>query len=417
MSRIEINLAHQPFRNDTLAWVLVGSLAAAGLGLSIWNVGLFLSLRSQITVLTEQREELTARQREAEREEKRLLRTGQAALSQLGASRATFANLIIQQWAFSWTKLFNELERVIPYGVRLRSIRPRFEDGVRVRVGAVARNNEAFWSFQESLQGSPAFGDVYPDVVQASDPRMSLMRGEQLVSMEMEYYPGDWSALAQAGDSAAPGRSVIDAAARRERGAASDAAGRGGEPGAAGEEPGAVGQASMDANQAPAAGARGPVPVAGGVGRGAGEAAPPPPTPSSPAAGRAGGGSGSQPTASAPGAAPRGRGNRRMPAAGVQRTTPFPAASPTAPRPDMSGKGRRPKVPGLDLSDYTLRPDGTLVDSDGNVVTLDDVMKNEGHIRPLRTGERPPRSLPEEPEPEDQDGAGSDSSSGGRGGR
>ncbi|MFQ5720414.1 MAG: hypothetical protein ACE5IK_12780, partial [Acidobacteriota bacterium] len=197
VERMHVNLAARPFTNDTLAWLLVGVLAAAGLGLTVWNVSLFVSVNSQIADLSSQRTALAARERAASQEQGRLLAEAQRTLKQAGTSRASFANTILRQWAFSWTGLFNQLEAVIPYGVRLRSIRPRFDDGVHVRLGGISRDNESFWNFQQALLDAGAFGDVYPDAVQASDVRLSLGRGEQLFSLDMEYFPAAEPELAQ----------------------------------------------------------------------------------------------------------------------------------------------------------------------------------------------------------------------------
>ena len=370
MNGIELNLARRPFTNDTLAWVLVGSLAAAGLGLTVWNVSLFMSVHSQIAALTRQRDELEKRQRAAEKEQDDLLRSARNTVMQLGASRATFANTIIQQWAFSWTGLFNELERVIPYGVRLRSVRPRFEDGVRVRLGGVSRDNEPFWDFQERLQKSASFGQVYPDVVQVSDARLSLGRTEQLFSLDMEYYPGARTELAaeEPQEAAATGPAV-----------------------AAGDIP--AGKTAVDAASVTATPAAAPVPppATAGMPDGIPPAAPDAGTPAGPT--RAAAPDDDEP---APAERRSARGNRRRnrptrPIGGIQRQ-PFPAGSPLAPAPQM-GKGQRPHLQGIDLADYTLQPDGTLKDKDGNVVTIDEVVPE---FRLLREGELPPMRDPEE---------------------
>ncbi|MFQ5719738.1 MAG: hypothetical protein ACE5IK_09315, partial [Acidobacteriota bacterium] len=82
---------------------------------------------------------------------------------------------------------------------------------------------------------------------------------------------------------------------------------------------------------------------------------------------------------------------------GVKRATPFPAGSPLAPVPQMgSGDGPAKRRSGMDLSDYTLQPDGSMVDRDGNRVTLDEVMKMPGQIHPLRRGELPPLTPPDQ---------------------
>ena len=357
MNRFELNLARRPFTNDLLPWIVVGVLGAASLGLTVWNMSLFVSVRSQISDLQDQRSALTARQRDAERETAALIKTGRDTIQELGASRATFANKIIQQWAFRWTALFNELETVIPYGVRLRTIRPRFEEGVRIRLGGMAKNNESFWDFQLSLLDAPAFGDVYPDAVQASDARLTVGRGEQLFSLEMQYFP-------EAAGLGGPRRDPLAASAE-------DAAADTTAPVSAADMVEPDEAAVPGATASPVADAETTTPA---VTEDAEE----------------------RPAAARPNRRTNTRrvGRPERSTAGVSRRgNPLPQSSPLVDTPTV--RDRRPEFPtsGPDLSGYTMRDDGVVVDRQGNEVDLQDILKkNEREIRPLKKGEAPPLS-------------------------
>ncbi len=187
--RLELNLARRPFTNDTLLLAGLGLLAAAGLGLTIWNGARFFATGSQVAELEERRTVLQAQVREAESRERILLRDMDTARSELLASRASFASGIIQARAFSWTRLFNELEQVMPLGVKLVAVRPRLDEGLRIRLDGIARDNESFWELQERLQAWPVFGNVYPDAVQPTTAQRGLAAGEIRVSLELEYFP------------------------------------------------------------------------------------------------------------------------------------------------------------------------------------------------------------------------------------
>ncbi|MFQ5670754.1 MAG: PilN domain-containing protein [Acidobacteriota bacterium] len=189
MNRLDINLARRPFTNDTLLLFLLGALLGLSLGLTGWNAYRFMSTGSQVAALSDQREALEKHRRDAEQEERRLRRTLEKSRNELLASRATFANTLIQSHNFSWTKLFNELEQVMPKGMRLVSIRPRVEDGIWIQLDGMARDNESFWELQERLENWPVFGNVYPDLVQSANVRQGLNHGELMVSLETEYLP------------------------------------------------------------------------------------------------------------------------------------------------------------------------------------------------------------------------------------
>lgn len=75
--------------------------------------------------------------------------------------RAAFLNSLIDQRSFPWTKIFTDLERVLPAGVRVVSIEPKMKNGrvdVKLVVGAV--NDKSKVDFLEALQHSPAFSGI-----------------------------------------------------------------------------------------------------------------------------------------------------------------------------------------------------------------------------------------------------------------
>jgi hypothetical protein len=73
------------------------------------------------------------------------------------------ANAIIDQRAFSWTRLFSQLEATLPPDLRIRAIQPRLDNGVfRVVISAQARRIEDIENFIEKLERTGAFSAVSP---------------------------------------------------------------------------------------------------------------------------------------------------------------------------------------------------------------------------------------------------------------
>ena len=75
--------------------------------------------------------------------------------------RASFINSIIDSQSFSWTRMFLDLERILPGGVRVINIEPRQASGqasVRLTVGATSE--AAKQDFLEALERSNAFSHV-----------------------------------------------------------------------------------------------------------------------------------------------------------------------------------------------------------------------------------------------------------------
>jgi len=87
------------------------------------------------------------------------------------------ANDIILRRGLSWTRLFNTLEKVVPYEVRMIAVRPMygssrtaaggtrsdlFEGTVPIDVEGIAQSFESFLEFERSLIVDPHFAGVEP---------------------------------------------------------------------------------------------------------------------------------------------------------------------------------------------------------------------------------------------------------------
>jgi len=75
--------------------------------------------------------------------------------------RAVFINGIIVVRSFNWTKMFMDLERILPGGVRVLSIQPKQVSGhVEVSLTFGAVSDEAKLEFMHALEKSSQFSDV-----------------------------------------------------------------------------------------------------------------------------------------------------------------------------------------------------------------------------------------------------------------
>ena len=75
--------------------------------------------------------------------------------------RAEFINGILDARSFNWTRMFMDLERVVPIGVRVMNIEPKQVDGqaaVTITIGAVSE--EAKEKFMDSLERAEAFSHL-----------------------------------------------------------------------------------------------------------------------------------------------------------------------------------------------------------------------------------------------------------------
>jgi len=345
MNRLALNLARRPFVNNMPPLVLLLLLGGGGIAFSTVNVSRFVASRSQIAALASRRTELEQRRRANEVEERDLARDFAVARSEVAASRGELANMIIQERVFSWTRLLNQLEEVVPIGIRVTSLRPRHEDGLRIRLDGVAKDESSFWDLQERLLADPAFGSVFPDVVQPLNTRAGLS-GERVISLEFEYFPGAVEPDSDTG----PERAGVESAL------------------ASPATPTATGGAAAD-----------------------GAAADAPPPGDSEAAAAPGGGGLQVPVAAPP--LTEAQRKIKRPRVGLERSSPFPAASPEVPVPDIT-IGRPAQLQGGEVRLPSTLENGTLIGEDGKEIPIEDVII-EGGIRPLEPGEEnPPAPVP-----------------------
>ena len=99
--------------------------------------------------------------------------------------RAEFLNSLISERSFPWTKIFMDLEKTLPPGVRVVSIAPKLVDGraqVVMEVGAAS--DESKIQFLQAMEKSPSFSDV-----SVSEEHASNQPGEQgiVLSLTFEY--------------------------------------------------------------------------------------------------------------------------------------------------------------------------------------------------------------------------------------
>jgi len=197
MQALDLNFATRPFRNNTLLWAgLALALIAIG-ALTLWNVQTYLESTHGLADLRQRAGDIESRRSDlARRDEETLLAIGLYELEPL-AARAEKANDVIRWKAFSWTRLFNLLQDVQPYGVQMATISPVFrteETGGRtdsgvagmvpVTVDGVARGLEDFLDFQRDLLTDPHFDRVEP--VRASTDNNS---GETIFQLRFYYDP------------------------------------------------------------------------------------------------------------------------------------------------------------------------------------------------------------------------------------
>ncbi len=160
--RIPLNLASEPFRRDRP--VLVGSIVAGVLltaalailvSLAVLERNAAAATRREIATLEREASALAAEQ---SRLESFLRRPDNAAVLDYVA----FLNSLLYRKGISWTRLFADLESVLPYNVRLVSVRPQVGRSNEVLLEMVvgAESPAPIIELLKRLESSPLFGSV-----------------------------------------------------------------------------------------------------------------------------------------------------------------------------------------------------------------------------------------------------------------
>jgi type IV pilus assembly protein PilN len=160
--KIPINLASQPFRRDRAmlaASVAVSLLLAATLGVLIMLIS---ADRSQ---MADVRLDIDRLNRQI-----RLQNTEQAKLSAVLTKpenaevllQSVFLNTLLYRKGISWAGIFSDLEKVVPYNVKITNIRPSVDSGNHVTLNMMVgtETTEAYLHLIMALENSPLFGEV-----------------------------------------------------------------------------------------------------------------------------------------------------------------------------------------------------------------------------------------------------------------
>jgi hypothetical protein len=195
---LDVNLATSPARNTTLVYSFY-SVAALVLAAATWaNVSTYREQHARGRELAGQVGSFAKQQRDLETRAGR----ARAAIQNFDVTalhlQASKANQIIDWKAFSWTKLFNMMERIQPGGVRMNGVRPVFYGGgdsgdprasgadgwgVPVSVEGTARSLGEIGEFEQRLQDDPHFAFVLPEHLSRSDS------GEIVFQLRFHYRP------------------------------------------------------------------------------------------------------------------------------------------------------------------------------------------------------------------------------------
>src|SRR5437660_1527515 len=157
--RIDINLATQPYEDSQQLWVRWGSGVAV--------IGLFTLMLLYMVItgwVSARKDRNLIRQREEQIAERDNEKTKAEVILNLPENRNTrdrsqFLNDLFQRKAFSWTKVFEDLERVMPPRLHVVSIRPEMgsDAGLNIKLVVAGESRDRALDLVRKMEASQRF--------------------------------------------------------------------------------------------------------------------------------------------------------------------------------------------------------------------------------------------------------------------
>ena len=182
------NLASSPFLDVRPVWLAGAVLAALAVALTIVNLTEFIAARGRERTAAEllgrtqsKRAELEAR---VEAENRELAAVPWKKLQLETASM----QVVVGRHKLVWSQLLVDLERVVPWDVRVVDILPVVKDGaIHVRLQGLATGRDAWLKLLAVLFTDPSFSDPLPSSEEA--PSATNSKGYRF-DLTVRYWPG-----------------------------------------------------------------------------------------------------------------------------------------------------------------------------------------------------------------------------------
>lgn len=161
--RIPINLSSEPFRKDRPLFIASTACAIFLVALLGVMISLIMNERERAKDARVAVEKLTAQAQLAASEQAKLDEFLRQPANAQVLAQSQLLNALIERKSISWTRIFADLESVMPYDVRLISVRlPAINSRNEVMLDMVvgAKDPTAVIGFFKRLEESPLFGPI-----------------------------------------------------------------------------------------------------------------------------------------------------------------------------------------------------------------------------------------------------------------
>jgi len=158
--RIPINLASQPFRRDRAVLAASGAVGVMLVALLVFLISLNRLQSGQVVDTRKEIAQLEKQIRSISAEQARLDAVLRQPENAEVLERSLFLNALLYRKGISWTRIFADLEKVVPYNVRIMSIRPTVnaQNQISLDMTIGTESPQPAIELLKSLETSPLFG-------------------------------------------------------------------------------------------------------------------------------------------------------------------------------------------------------------------------------------------------------------------
>ena len=181
------NLASRPFLNTRPVWLVTATAALLALLLIALNVLSYTRAGRTLEPQIEHRDRLLTQERALNTEISAVVAELEQVPWRSLSARIDATNVILREHNFSWLMMLNDVERVMPYDVRISQVSPDVGPSeVDLFLRVEAKTREAMIEFLENLVADPRF--CQPTPRSETTPEQSDTGSYQL-SLSVRYHP------------------------------------------------------------------------------------------------------------------------------------------------------------------------------------------------------------------------------------
>jgi hypothetical protein len=182
------NLASQPFLNARPVWLVTIAALFFALILAVINLQVYFESTQSLTEQLALNDQFSVRYEELSSTVLLDLKDLDKAQWSGLSKRVESLNVVLKGHEFSWLRMLDDIESVLPYQIKVVSISPTVsEDGAVIAMTAIAKNRGAMLELFQRMIDDPHFSEPLPTKEQWPESSKTV---EYVFALKVDYIEG-----------------------------------------------------------------------------------------------------------------------------------------------------------------------------------------------------------------------------------